>query len=196
MAVVTPTIKGYPVVEANILKARHTGRIWSQYGLDKTAFAAKKAYNGMVLAIDDAAKSVKFPTKGGSATEVYALHMSSEGEYEAKGLNSFAVALEPVEGEPNVSVQYPRMYQLSVGDTLHTNCVELDGTNITAIDGDAATSVKSLLAKGTAVYGGVSDSGYIALNTTAATNGPSFQVVAVSTLPNGEWAVKLVVRKA
>lgn len=199
MAVVTPVIKGYPVLEANVLKARHTGRIWSQYELDETSFSTGLAYNGMILAIDDAAKSVKLPVATTSADEVYALHFSVEAEYEHKGLNTFAVAREAVQDKPNVSVHYPRMFELSVGDVFHTNCVKLDGTNVTSINeaGDSK-SVKALISATTPtpVYGGVDASGYIMLNTTKPTVGPVMQVVAQDTLPNGEWAVKLAVRKA
>ena len=199
MAVVTPTIKGYPVLEANVLKARHTGRIWSQYELDETSFSTGLAYNGMILAIDDAAKSVKLPVATTTADEVYALHFSVESEYEHKGLNTFAVAREAVQAEPNISIQYPRMFELSVGDVFHTNCVKLDGTNVTSINtASDAKSVKALISATTptAVYGGVDASGFIMLNTAKPAVGPVLQVVAQDTLPNGEWAVKLVVRKA
>lgn len=199
MAVVTPEINGYPVLEANVLKARHTGRIWSQYELDETSFSTGLAYNGMILAIDDAAKSVKLPVATTTADEVYALHFSVENEYEHKGLNTFAVAREAVQAEPNVSVQYPRMFELSVGDIFHTNCVKLDGTNVTSINGASDTkSVKALISATTPtpVYGGVDTSGYIMLNTAKPAVGPVLQVVAQDTLPNGDWAVKLVVRKA
>lgn len=198
MAVVTPTIKGYPVLEANVLKARHTGRIWSQYELDETSFSTGLAYNGMILAIDDAAKSVKLPVATTTADEVYALHFSVESEYEYKGLNTFAVAREAVEDKPNVSVQYPRMFELSVGDIFHTNCVKLDGTHVAAINDTSTTttSLKHMLANGTAVYGGVDTSGYIMIDTAKPTVGPVLQAVAQDTLPNGEWAVKFAVRKA
>ena len=196
---VTPTINGYPVLEANVLKARHTGRIWSQYELDETSFSTGLAYNGMILAIDDAAKSVKLPVATTTADEVYALHFSVENEYEHKGLNTFAVAREAVQSNPNVSVQYPRMFELSVGDVFHTNCVKLDGTRVTSINeaGDSK-SIKALISATTptAVYGGVDASGYIMLDTNKPPVGPVLQVVAQDTLPNGDWAVKLVVRKA
>ena len=136
-----PTIKGYPVLEANVLKARRTGRIWSQYELDETSFSTGKAFNGMILAIDDAKKCVKLPVATTTADEVYALHFSVEAEYEHKGLNTFAVAREKVDNEPNVSVHYPRMFELSVGDVLTTNCVQLDGTHVTAVTTDDNTSV-------------------------------------------------------
>lgn len=198
MAVVTPTIKGYPVLEANVLKARHTGRIWSQYELDETSFSTGLAYNGMILAIDDAAKSVKLPVATTTADEVYALHFSVESEYEYKGLNTFAVAREAVEGKPNVSVQYPRMFELSVGDVFHTNCVKLDGTHVAAINNTSTTttSLYHMLAAGTKVYGKVDTTGYIMVDTAKPTVGPVLQAVAQDTLPNGEWAVKFVVRKA
>lgn len=197
MAVVTPEINGFPVLEVNVMKARHAGRIWSQYELDETSFSTGYAYNGMILAIDDANKSVKLPVATTSAAEVYALHFSAEAEYEHKGLNTFAVAREASQSNPNVSVHYPRMFELSVGDTFHTNCVKLDGTHVTAISGTTATSVESIVSGTTsAVYGGVSNTGYIMLDTTKPTVGPVLQVVAKDTLPNGDWAVKLVVRKA
>lgn len=197
MAVVTPTINGYPVLEANVLKSRITGRIWSQYELDETSFSTGLAYNGMILAIDDAAKSVKLPVASTTVEEVYALHYSPEAEYEHKGLNTFAVAREPIQSQPNVSIHYPRMFELSVGDVFHTNCVKLDGTHITTVSGTTATSVESLVSSTTAdVYGGVDASGYIMLDTVKPTVGPVLQVVAQDTLPNGDWAVKLVVRKA
>ena len=198
MAVVTPEIKGYPVLEANVLKARHTGRIWSQYELDETSFSTGLAYNGMILAIDDANKSVKLPVATTTADEVYALHFSVENEYEYKGLNTFAVAREAVQGQPNVSVQYPRMFELSVGDVFHTNCVKLaNDSNLTSINAaNDSKSVKAKLAAGSAVYGGVGTTGYIMLDTVKPTVGPVLQAVAQDTLPNGEWAVKFVVRKA
>ena len=198
MAVVTPEIKGYPVLEANVLKARHTGRIWSQYELDETSFSTGLAYNGMILAIDDANKSVKLPVATTTAGEVYALHFSVENEYEYKGLNTFAVAREAVQSNPNVSVQYPRMFELSVGDVFHTNCVKLDGTHVASINNTSTTtsSLKHMLAAGTAVYGGVDATGYIMVDTAKPAVGPVLQAVAQDTLPNGEWAVKFVVRKA
>jgi len=202
MAIVTPTIKGYPVLEANVLKARHTGRIWSQYELDETSFSTGKAFNGMILAIDDVNKCVKFPSVNASATtgadDVYALHFSVEAEYEHKGLNTFAVAREKVDNEPNVSVHYPRMFELSVGDVLTTNCVKLDGTHVTAISGTTDTSVESIVSSttGSVVYGGIDTSGYIMLDTVKPVAGPVMKVVAQNTLPNGEWAVKLAVVKA
>ena len=193
----TPEINGYPVLEANILKARHTGRIWSQYELDETSFSTGLAYNGMILAIDDAAKSVKLPVATTTADEVYALHFSAEEEYEHKGLNTFAVAREAKQNEPNVSVQYPRMFELSVGDTFHTNCVELDGDSISSVnDEDDDTSVAAVLNNGTKIYGKVSTSGYILLTTTKPTVGPVLQVVKLGTMPNGDWGIKFVVRKA
>lgn len=197
MAVVTPVINGYPVLEANVLKARHTGRIWSQYELDETSFSTGMAYNGMILAIDDKSKSVKLPVATTSADEVYALHFSPEAEYEHKGLNTFAVAREAVKNEPNVSVHYPRMFELSVGDTFHTNCVNYDNSNIASITTTASNSVKSIVSGTTGhVYGGVDTTGFIKLSTTKPTVGPVLECVAQDTLPNGDWAVKLVVRKA
>ena len=194
---VTPSINGYPVLEANVLKARHTGRIWSQYELNETSFSTGLAYNGMILAIDDKSKSVKLPVATTSAAEVYALHFSPEAEYEHKGLNTFAVSRKEVQGEPNVSVHYPRMFELSVGDTFHTNCVKLDGINVTSVTTSDATSVKSIVSSTSqTVYGGVDTSGYILLNTSKPTVGPVLEAVAQDTLPNGDWAVKFVVRKA
>lgn len=195
---VTPKINGYPVLEANVLKARHTGRIWSQYELDETSFSTGLAYNGMILAIDDKAKSVKLPVASTTVEEVYALHFSPEAEYEHKGLNTFAVSREPVADKPNVSVHYPRMFELSVGDVFHTNCVKLDGTHVASINNASTTttSLYHMLAAGTAVYGGVNATGYIMIDTAKPAVGPVLQVVAQDTLPNGEWAVKFVVRKA
>lgn len=194
---VIPTINGYPVLEANVLKARRTGRIWSQYELDEASFSTGKAFNGMILAVDDVNKCVKLPEATTTADEVYALHFSVEAEYEHKGLNTFAVAREKVDNEPNVSVHYPRMFELSVGDVLTTNCVQLDGSNVTAVTTDAATSVAKIVSGTTStVYGGVDPSGYIKLDTTKPTVGPVMKVVEQNTLPNGDWAVKLAVVKA
>ena len=194
---VTPNINGYPVLEINVMKARHTGRIWSQYELDETSFSTGLAYNGMILAIDDAAKSVKLPEATSTSDEVYALHFSVEEEYEHKGLNTFAVGREAIQDKPNVSVHYPRMFELSVGDTWHTNCVKLDGTTVSSLNDDEDdTSVAALLTAKTPVYGGVDTSGYVMLSTTKPTVGPVLQVVKLGTMPNGDWGIKVVVRKA
>ena len=194
---VIPTINGYPVLEANVLKARRTGRIWSQYELDEASFSTGKAFNGMILAVDDVNKCVKLPVASTTADEVYALHFSVEAEYEHKGLNTFAVAREKVDNEPNVSVHYPRMFELSVGDVITTNCVQLDGSTVTAVTTDAATSVAKIVSGTTStVYGGVDPSGYIKLATNKPAVGPVMKVVEQNTLPNGDWAVKLAVVKA
>lgn len=214
MTVSINSVKKYPVCEANILRARRAGRIYSQYPLSSTDFpvatgtnSTGKAYNGMILAVDFSNQEITKPvtTTSGSATSVNAgqtlgLLLSSETEYENKGLNSFALANEEIEGEPNVSTQYPRLFSLAEGDVITTNCFALDGTHVTTLFGPTVTtSVQYLLGPtgNTSIYGGLGADalGYIVLDTTAPTDNIKFIVQELTTLPNGEDAVKLAVAK-
>lgn len=160
----------YSVVEFNRVVAQKTGNMKSQFPLDPTAFADKVAENGMLLVVDEIAGTVKFPTDV-TAPVVY-IHFSPEKLYNNEGLNAFALAPGGL---------YPNMYALAVGDTFTTNCVSGDMT--TAVGGtnygvpDASGKIKLVVVAGIATANVVLD------------------VVKKTTLPNGDLALKFVVKR-
>lgn len=176
--------KGYAVCEGNILTSRTAGRIYSDFELDSTAFASGvKAENGMILEVNPVKKTVVFPATNGG---ILGLHLSSEIEYHQHGLNSFAVARETSDKEPNVSTQYPRIFRLYVGDVFTTNAVEMDTVSSDDLDAVATTPV----------YGEPSADGYIKLKKTLPTGALAFRVVKKTTLPDGQVGIKFFVEKA
>lgn len=175
--------KGYAVCEGNILAARASGRIYSDCELDATEFKTAKAENGMILGIDPVKKVATLPK---TESVAIGLHMSAELEYLTRGLNSFAVAREGSVNEPNLSVQYPRIYQLHVGDVFTTNAVEMD-----TVDDTDLGKVEQ-----TPVFGEPNTDGYIKLTKTPPTGALKLRVVKKTTLPDGQAGIKFFVEKA
>lgn len=169
----------YGVVELNQVAAVKTGQIKAQYELDATQFATIGAENGMLLVVDEVAGKVKLPS---AVTSYCYLHASVEKDYENKGRKNFIVKT----GE-----FLPRMYKLSVGDTLETNTFQYD--NVTYANYAAITAAINA----TTVYGTPSVAGYIQIAATAAgTETVLLKAVKGVTLPNGESGIKFVVTKA
>ena len=181
MAIKRYVIDGYGQVEINNCAFRRDGRIEAQCAPDTTDFATDKVENGMFLAIDNVQRTVKYPTDdslpGG-------LVYSAEHFYEdtKAGLKNFAL---------NGTDDFlPRLGYPAVGDKFTSNCFCYD-TGTYAND----SAVESALAscKTSAMYGGQSTVGAIALSTTPPTVGPVLKVIEKTTMPDGQLGVKFQV---
>ena len=161
---------GYGQVELNNVAFRRDGRIEAQLPLDSTVFNENNpAQNGMILAADKSAGKVTFD---GS---LYALNYTTEHMYDERknALSDFCLVPGTV---------YPRMGFLAKGDTFTTNLVATaDGT----LDAVTAGSKGYILATG--------NNGVIQIGTTEEEKAVEFDVAAVTTMPDGQKAVKLQV---
>ena len=177
-------IDGFGQLELNQVAFRRDGRVEAQCALDDTDFASVPAENGMLLAVDRINRKIKFATSANVETMPVALNYSAEHMYDerANALKDFKLEI----GE-----FYPRLGFLSVGELFTTNCFGYD-------DGDFADddAVKNVDLSTTAVYGGISDEGAIALAKAAPQAGPVLKVVEKTTMPDGQFAFKFQVLTA
>ena len=171
-------IDGYGQVELNNVAFRRDGRTEAQCALSTVDFASVPAENGMILRVNKAAHTICFPAADDS-NAIYALNYSAEHMYDERhpGLKNFK--LTPGEF-------YPRMGYLSVGDLWTTNCIDL-GTYASAAD------VATALASASEVFGAVGTQGAVVLDSAAPTEGPVFQVIKKTTMPDGQDAFQLQV---
>lgn len=185
MAITKYGISNYGVVELTHVASRKTGQIEAQLPLNATDFASVPAENGMLLKVNRADGVVELPdavTDGG----LY-LHYSEEKNYsvDALGLDKFSLLYS--------ATLYPRLYALQPGDTFITNCIAYD--TVSYADEDAVDAALVLLAT-TDVYGIPGIAGRITLveSTELASAKTQLRAIAVTTLPNGNWAVEFEVQ--
>lgn len=156
---------GYAQLELNNAAFRRSGRIEAQC---KIGAGIEYLENGMLLAVDNANREVKFVNSATKHLPV-ALHYSSEHMYDNR-----ANALKDFKLEPNSFL--PRLGYLGAGDKYTTNCVDYDGNLWEAIAGDAV------------LYAHAGTDGYHLVNTTA--EGAIAIVIGETTMPDGQKAVK------
>lgn len=165
---------GYGQIELNQCAFRRDGRIEAQCKIE----GADYVENGMILAIDNTKREVRYPAAG---DYMFGLNYTSEHMYDERlvgGLKYYKTDKDSF---------LPRLGYLAVGDKFTTNTVIYD---------DAADIT-------TMVYGYVKagDNGYIRLSATepddAITGAPMLRVIdAKATMPNGAPAVKFQCIKA
>lgn len=173
-------IDGYGQLELNNCAFRRDGRIEAQCALD-SAFDSVACENGMLLAVDNVTRTVKF-ADASDTNQIIALNYSSEHIYDERtpGLKNFAI-------HKDSEYFYPRLGYLSVGDKFTTNTVDLGSyADLSAVDSAVASGV----------YGGISTSGAIALDSAVPSVGPALKVVKVTTMPDGTPGVKFQCIKA
>lgn len=181
MAIQRFVIDGYGQVELNNVAFRRDGRIEAQCAPDATDFASIPVENGMLLAVDDAAHSVKLPTDDSLPI---ALVYSTEHMYDERtpGLKNFKL-----NGQDDF---FPRLGYLAIGDKWRTNCLCYDDSEYTA----ESDLIDALKAYATAtVYGCACENGAIKLSATAPTYGPKLKVTGFDTMPDGQPGVKFQV---
>lgn len=166
---------GYGQIELNQCAFRRDGRIEAQCKIE----GADYVENGMILAIDNTKREVRYPADG---DYMFGLNYTSEHMYDERlvgGLKYYKTDKDSF---------LPRLGYLAVGDKFTTNTVIYnDDANIT-----------------TMVYGYVKagDNGYIRLSATdptenAIAGAPLLRVIdAKATMPNGAPAVKFQCIKA
>lgn len=165
---------GYGQIELNQCAFRRDGRIEAQCKIE----GADYVENGMILAIDNTKREVRYPAEG---DYMFGLNYTSEHMYDERlvgGLKYYKTDKDSF---------LPRLGYLAVGDKYTTNTVIYDdATDIT-----------------TMVYGYVKagDNGYVRLSATEPTDAiagaPLLRVIdAKATMPNGAPAVKFQCIKA
>ena len=168
---------GYGQIELNQCAFRRDGRIEAQCKIE----GADYVENGMILAIDNTKREVRYPAAG---DYMFGLNYTSEHMYDERlvgGLKYYKTDKDSF---------LPRLGYLAVGDKFTTNTVVYDADDIT-----------------TMVYGYVKAEtvdkykGYIRLSATepndAIAGAPLLRVIdAKATMPNGAPAVKFQCIKA
>ena len=165
---------GYGQIELNQCAFRRDGRIEAQCKIE----GADYVENGMILAIDNTKREVRYPAAG---DYMFGLNYTSEHMYDERlvgGLKYYKTDKDSF---------LPRLGYLAVGDKFTTN---------TVVYADTLTLTN-------AVYGYVKagDNGYIRLSATkpedAIADAPLLRVIdAKATMPNGAPAVKFQCIKA
>lgn len=181
MATKRLVIDGYGQVELNNVAFRRDGRIVAQCAPDATDFASVPVENGMILAVDEANRTVKFATDNSLPL---ALVYSTEHMYDERmpGLKNFKL---------NGSDDFlPRLGYPAVGDKWHTNTICYSDTEYTTEEA-LITALKAY--KTAAVYGKADATGAVCLTSTAPTVGLKLKVVEYGTMPDGQKGVKLQV---
>ena len=181
MALKRLLIDGFGQLELNQFAAPRDGRIEAQLPLSDD-FKEVAAENGMLLAVDNVNRVVKFPVAG----EIFpiALNYSTEHMYDerAKGLKNFSLK----KGE-----FLPRLGYLAIGDKFTTNCLCADDAEFAGID-----AVKAAYEEGTMLYGGVSEMGAIKVSATKPAEGPVLMAIqgpGAGSMPDGQFAIKFQV---
>ena len=170
-------IDGYGQLELNNVAFRRDGRIEAQCKLDETDFKSVPAENGMLLAVDNVKRVVRFPKP--EEKMPLALHYSAEHMYDERlpGLKNFKLEKGSF---------LPRMGYLAEGDKFTTNCICYD-------DGDFSTEELLVTALGkvneTPLYAAPSAIGAWQIIKTD-TNARAI-VLCKTTMPDGQLAVKL-----
>ena len=174
-------IDGYGQIELNNCAFRRDGRIEAQCAADTTDFKTAKVENGMLLAVDNVTRTVKFAKDDSLPV---ALVYTAEHIYDERtpGLKNFAL-----NGKDDF---LPRLGYLAVGDKFTENCICYDTSDF-ADDSALESALESY--KTTALYGGISEIGAIALSTTVPTVGPVLKVIDNTTMPDGSLGVKFQV---
>ena len=181
MALKRLLIDGFGQLELNQFAAPRDGRIEAQLPLSDD-FVEVAAENGMLLAVDNVNRVIKFPVAG----EIFpiALNYTTEHMYDerAKGLKNFSL----YKGE-----FLPRMGYLAVGDKFTTNCLCADDAEFADVDAvKAAYEAKEVL------YGGISEIGAIKVSATKPAEGPVLMAIqgpGAGSMPDGQFAIKFQV---
>lgn len=171
------TRKGYGQLELNQVAFRRDGRVEAQ--LPFVGDEGATCENGMILAVDKAGGKLEYA--GETLTnKLFGIVYTSEELYDSRkpGLKNFGQVIEngKLVGTDGYEV-LPRVGFLAAGDRFTTNTVE----NAEFNKGD---------------FAGVGAEGFIAKSASAPTEGPVLQVVEITTMPDGQPAIKFVVISA
>lgn len=182
MALKRLTIEGYGQVELNNCAFRRDGRIEAQCKPNATDFSQVYVENGMLLAVDNVAREVKFADPSGE--DPIALVYTAEHIYDERtpGLKNFYTQAE--------DDFLPRLGYLAVGDKYTTNCICYESTEFS---NDEAVTAALASYKATPLYAGVCENGAHLLTASAPTQGPVLKVIKNWTMPDGTPGVQFQV---
>ena len=184
--------KGYGQLELNLVSFPRTGNIVAQYrpGTSFTKNGIKYLENGMLLKVDGKNRCVDMEAP--KAGNIYALNYSTEHMYDERQYRLADFKLNPTDDF------YPRLGYLSVGDKFTTNCICTgDGELTSGTTEEIANTWKSLKEDfAEEVYGVASEFGYIKLATEIPTDGPVLRAIEITTMPDGQNAIKFEVIRA
>lgn len=170
MASITRT--GFGQVEPNHLSAQRTGQIYAQLIADSSLNIIE---NGMFLKYDYQNRKATADT---SVAGEWLLVYNEEKLYDPRKQGHKYWAMQKtdyVDGE-----MVPRLFKTNIGDIFTTNTL---GANTS----DSATSSAFSVAEGNLMEVGAN--GYLTVNNSA--TGMAFKIVAITTMPDGQDAVKL-----
>lgn len=181
MALKRLIIDGFGQIELNQVAFRRDGRIEAQCALGED-FAEVPAENGMLLAVDNVHRIVKFPV----ASEKFpiALNYTAEHTHDERipGLKDFKL---------DRGSYLPRLGYLSVQDKFTTNCVCYEDTEF-----NSEEALKEALKGEGIIYGSISEIGAIKVSATEPTKGPVLMVVrgtGAGSMPDGQFGIKFQV---
>jgi hypothetical protein len=176
MALERVVIDGYGQLELNAVAFRRSGRIEAQCALDATDFKEVPAENGMLLAVDNVNRVIKF-VKSGNVYPI-ALNYTTEHMYDERhnALKDFKLEL----GE-----FYPRMGYIGPGDKYTTNCLAYETSEFA--NEEALVAALDAI-KTTPLYAKACELG--AHQITKSAEGAVALVIAKTTMPDGQMAVK------
>ena len=171
------------VLEKNAVIYPRTGNIMAMYPL---AEEVTKAENGMLLGVNYAKGVIEYPTTKSDAVMILD---SAEKEYYSNVVGLDQHYLAPDHG------YMPRLGKLEVNDRFTTSTVAYATSDFSDVD-----AIAKAVEAGTAVYGKPCETagykGCIELTKVAPTTKVGLKVVKVTTIPNGDAAIKFAVIKA
>ena len=182
MALKRLVIDGFGQLEMNQVAYRRDGRIEAQCALDAEDFATIPAENGMLLAIDKIAGTIKLPAEGDNLP--VALNYSTEHMYDERhmGLKNFKTDIDSF---------YPRLGYLAIGDRFTTNCLAIDDEEF-ADEAALAEAYEAITAEAP-LYGGKCELGAIKVSAIKPTEGPVLMAAlgtGAGSMPDGQFAIK------
>lgn len=164
--------KGFGQVEPNHLSAQRTGQIYAQLIADSTLNIIE---NGMFLKYDYENRKAAL-TGDGEWLLVY----NEEKLYDPRKQQHKDFAMIKTDYVDKEMV--PRLFKTNIGDIFTTNCLEANTS-------DSAETTGVTVAVGNKLQ--VASTGYLAVTANPTTGQPVFKVVALTTMPDGQDAVKV-----
>jgi len=163
------TRTGYGQVEPNHLSAPRTGQIYAQLPWDDSATSVTVLENGTFAKYDMAAGKVNFTGAG-----EWMLVLNEVKLYNEQYQNYKDFALKTTEATDGVIT--PRLFKTNIGDIYTTNMVKTTDAGLKVVDVNLVVGTTGILEKEPA---------------TPVAGAMTWKVVKVTTMPDGQAAVKL-----
>lgn len=182
MAIKRMVIDGYGQIELNQVAFRRDGRIEAQCALHPVDFEKVSAENGMLLAVDNTSRTIKFPVEGSDLP--IALNYTTEHMYDDRHQALKNFKLDIADGF------YPRLGFLDIGDKYTTNCLAYDDGEFA--DAEAVESAAEACGE-TALYAIPCENGAHLVTAEKPEKGVCLKAIKATTMPDGQFAIKFQV---